>query len=152
MIDLQSKLAGFQRREEAPPGHLEAAGAARLRSARLAADPVQAAHTSGCIAALGQADRTFRRWAVAAAASGRQTLARRLQPTMESYGADLTSPPLPLVALVGPPEALPPLADYLRTQHAPRLQSLGVPDAHSAAGAFGEPADAAEDWDRSAAI
>lgn len=57
---------------------------------------------------------------------------------MESYGAELTSPPLPLVALIGPPEALPPLADYLRTQHAPRLQSIGVPDAHSAAGAFGE--------------
>jgi hypothetical protein len=56
---------------------------------------------------------------------------------MESYGAELTSPPLPLVALIGPPEALPPLADYLRTQHTPRLQSLGVPDAHSAAGAFG---------------
>ena len=68
------------------------------------------------------------------AASG----ALKAHPAMESYGAELTSPPLPLVALIGPPEALPPLADYLRTQHAPRLQSTGVPDAHSAAGAFGE--------------
>ncbi len=75
----------------------------------------------------------------AAAACRRRQRQSHSSPAMESYGAELTSPPLPLVALIGPPELLPPLADYLRTQHAPRLQSLGVPDAHSAAGAFGEP-------------
>lgn len=56
---------------------------------------------------------------------------------MEAYPPELTSPPLPLVALVGAPELLPPIAEYLRTQHAPRLHALGIPDAHSAAGAFG---------------
>ena len=73
----------------------------------------------------------------AAAACRRRQRQSHSSPAMESYGAELTSPPLPLVALIGPPELLPPLADYLRTQHAPRLQSLGVPDAHSAAGASG---------------
>lgn len=57
---------------------------------------------------------------------------------MEAYATDLTSPPSPLVALVGPPDLLPPVADYLRTQHVPRLHSVGVTDAHSAAGTFGE--------------
>lgn len=35
---------------------------------------------------------------------------------METYAPELTSPPVPLVALVGAPELLPGVADYLRTQ------------------------------------
>lgn len=57
---------------------------------------------------------------------------------MEAYSPELTSPPVPLVALCGKQELLRPIADYLRTQHVPRVHSIGVEDAHSAAGAFGE--------------
>lgn len=80
----------------------------------------------------------------AAAAAGAAACSKPLSaaqpskpPSMEAYPPELTSPPLPLVALIGAPELLPPIADYLRTQHAPRLNALGIPDAHSAAGAFG---------------
>ena len=51
---------------------------------------------------------------------------------------ELTSPPVPLVALIGAPELLPAIADYLRTQHLPSLHCLGLTAAHSAAGSFGE--------------
>ena len=57
---------------------------------------------------------------------------------MEQYPSELTSPPVPLVALCGKQELLRGVADYLRTQHVPRLHSIGVEDAHSMAGAFGE--------------
>lgn len=57
---------------------------------------------------------------------------------MEAYSPELTSPPVPLVALCGKQELLRPIADYLRTQHVPRVHSIGIEDAHSAAGAFGE--------------
>lgn len=35
---------------------------------------------------------------------------------MEAYGSELTSPPVPLVALVGQPALHMAIADYLRTQ------------------------------------
>lgn len=57
---------------------------------------------------------------------------------MEAYSPELTSPPVPLVALCGKQLLLRPIADYLRTQHAPRVHSIGIESAHSAAGAFGE--------------
>lgn len=56
---------------------------------------------------------------------------------MEAYPAELTSPPVPLVALCGPKELLHPLGDYLRTQHVPRINAVGVEDAHSVASKFG---------------
>lgn len=56
---------------------------------------------------------------------------------MDAYPAELTSPPVPLAALVGRADRVRPLADYLRSQHAPRMHSIGVEDAHSVAGTFG---------------
>ena len=57
---------------------------------------------------------------------------------MEFYPAELTSPPVPLVALVGKPELHLSIGDFLRTQNVPRVHSIGIQDAHSAAGTFGE--------------
>lgn len=57
---------------------------------------------------------------------------------MEFYPAELTSPPVPLVALIGKPELHISLGDYLRSQNVPRIHSIGISDAHSAAGTFGE--------------
>ncbi|EFN58956.1 hypothetical protein CHLNCDRAFT_137536 [Chlorella variabilis] len=56
---------------------------------------------------------------------------------MEFYPAELTSPPVPLVALIGKPELHISLGDYLRSQNVPRIHSIGISDAHSAAGTFG---------------
>lgn len=58
---------------------------------------------------------------------------------MEFYPSDLTSPPVPLVALIGKPDLHLSLGDYLRSQNVPRVHSIGIPDAHSAAGTLGEP-------------
>ena len=62
---------------------------------------------------------------------------------MEFYPTELTSPPVPLVALIGgsTPE-LHSIAEFLRTQNVPRVHSIGIADAHSAAGTFGERAAA----------
>lgn len=57
---------------------------------------------------------------------------------MEFYPAELTSPPVPLVALIGKPELHVSIGDFLRTQNVPRVHSIGIQDAHSAAGTFGE--------------
>jgi hypothetical protein len=56
---------------------------------------------------------------------------------MEQYPSELTSPPVPLVALIGKPELHPALGDFLRSQNVPRVHSIGIPDAHSTAGTFG---------------
>ena len=45
---------------------------------------------------------------------------------------------MPLVALIGPLDVQQALGDYLRSQHAPRVHSIGIADPHSAAGTFGE--------------
>ena len=57
---------------------------------------------------------------------------------MEFYPAELTSPPVPLVALIGKQELHVSIGDFLRTQNVPRVHSIGIQDAHSAAGTFGE--------------
>lgn len=57
---------------------------------------------------------------------------------MDAYPSELTSPPVPLVALVGQPQLHVGIGDYLRTQSLPRLHAIGIADLHSAAGTFGE--------------
>jgi hypothetical protein len=57
---------------------------------------------------------------------------------MEFYPTELTSPPVPLVALIGKQELHLSIGDFLRTQNVPRVHSIGIQDAHSAAGTFGE--------------
>lgn len=54
------------------------------------------------------------------------------------YPAELTSPPVPLVALIGRPDLHLLIGDYLRTQNVPRILSLGLPDPLQAAAKFGE--------------
>lgn len=71
---------------------------------------------------------------------------------MEQYPSELTSPPVPLVALIGKPELHPALGDFLRSQNVPRVHSIGIPDAHSTAGTFGAQAMAdAPAWRMAAA-
>ena len=59
---------------------------------------------------------------------------------MDAYPVELRSPPVPLVALIGLPALQTAIGNYLRTQG---VNALGLPDAHSAAGTFGEGAAAA---------
>lgn len=59
------------------------------------------------------------------------------------YPPELTSPPVPLVALIGRPDLHLLLGDYLRTQNTPRLMAIGLPDPLQAPAKFGERGGAA---------
>ena len=54
------------------------------------------------------------------------------------YPPELATPPSPLVALVGQQQLHVKIGHYLKTQNLPRLNAIGIADAHSAAGTIGE--------------
>lgn len=56
---------------------------------------------------------------------------------MESYPADLVTPPLALVALLGTPELHTPLKDFLRVHQRPPVNSMTLEDPMGAAKFFG---------------
>ena len=57
---------------------------------------------------------------------------------MEVYPPEPTSPPVPLVALIGRPDLHILIGDFLRTQNSPRVLSLGMPDPLQAAARLGK--------------
>ena len=57
---------------------------------------------------------------------------------MEFYPAELVSPPLALVALLGNPELQPPLMEFLRAHQRPPVNTVGLADPQMAAKFFGE--------------
>jgi hypothetical protein len=57
---------------------------------------------------------------------------------MNFYPAELVTPPLALVALLGCPKLHPGVGEFLRSQQKPPINSLGVADPWSAARLFGE--------------
>lgn len=57
---------------------------------------------------------------------------------MNFYPSELITPPLALVALLGCPELHPEIGEFLRSQHKPPINSLGVADPWAAARLFGE--------------
>ena len=57
---------------------------------------------------------------------------------MDSYPADLVTPPLALVALLGTPELHAPLKDFLRVHQRPPVNSMTLEDPMGAAKFFGE--------------
>ena len=57
---------------------------------------------------------------------------------MESYPAELVTPPLALVALLGSPELHAPLGEFLRSHHKPPINSVGVADPLAVGRLFGE--------------
>ena len=57
---------------------------------------------------------------------------------MESYPAELVTPPLALVALLGSPELHAALSEFLRSHHKPPINSIGVADPLAVGRVFGE--------------
>lgn len=57
---------------------------------------------------------------------------------MESYPAELATPPLALVALLGCPDLHGIVGEYLRAAHKPPINSLGIAEPAMAARLFGE--------------
>ena len=54
-----------------------------------------------------------------------------------SYPPELTSPPVPLVALLGRPDLHLLIGDYLRNQNVPRIVAIGLPDPLQAPAKYG---------------
>ncbi len=59
---------------------------------------------------------------------------------MDYYPPELVTPPLALVALLGCPELHSTVGEFLRSQHRPPINSIGLADPQSASRLFGEPA------------
>ena len=57
---------------------------------------------------------------------------------MEYYPSELVTPPLALVALLGCPELHSTVGEFLRSQHRPPINSIGVAEPQSAARLFGK--------------
>ena len=57
---------------------------------------------------------------------------------MNTYPQELVTPPLALVALLGCPQLHPSVGEYLRSQHRPPINSLGVAEPWAASRLFGE--------------
>ena len=57
---------------------------------------------------------------------------------MEYYPSELVTPPLALVALLGCAELHSTVGEFLRSQHRPPINSIGLADPQSAARLFGE--------------
>ena len=56
---------------------------------------------------------------------------------MECYPAELVTPPLALVALLGSPELHAPVGEFLRSHHKPPINSVGVADPLAVGRIFG---------------
>ena len=56
---------------------------------------------------------------------------------MDTYSSELVTPPLALVALLGCPEMHSTVGEFLRSQHRPPINSIGLADPHSATRLFG---------------
>ena len=56
---------------------------------------------------------------------------------MEYYSAEVATPPLALVTLLGCPALHPTMGEYLRTSYSPPINSQGVADSFMAARLFG---------------
>ena len=61
---------------------------------------------------------------------------------MNFYPAEVVTPPLALVALLGRPDLHPAAGEFLRSRHKPPINSIGVAEPASAARLFGEAARA----------
>ncbi len=73
--------------------------------------------------------------------SGVEEIVWRLGCTaMDYYPPELVTPPLALVALLGCPELHSTVGEFLRSQHRPPINSIGLADPQSASRLFGEPA------------
>lgn len=57
---------------------------------------------------------------------------------MQYYPSELVTPPLALVALLGCPELHSTVGEFLRSQHRPPINSIGLADPHNAPRLFGE--------------
>ncbi|KAK9861708.1 hypothetical protein WJX84_003672, partial [Apatococcus fuscideae] len=57
---------------------------------------------------------------------------------MEFYPAELATPPLALVALLGLPDLHSKIGNYLRSNHRPPINSISVPEPSGAGRIFGE--------------
>ncbi len=57
---------------------------------------------------------------------------------MNFYPAEVVTPPLALVALLGRPDLHAAAGEFLRSQHKPPINSIGVAEPASAARLFGE--------------
>lgn len=57
---------------------------------------------------------------------------------MEQYPAELVTPPLALIALLGCPEVHNTVGEYLRAQHRPPINSIGLAEPQSAVRFFGK--------------
>ena len=57
---------------------------------------------------------------------------------MNFYPAEVVTPPLALVALLGRPDLHPAAGEFLRSRHKPPINSIGVAEPASAARLFGE--------------
>ena len=64
---------------------------------------------------------------------------------MDFYPAELATPPLALVALLGCPDLHAIVGEFLRAAHKPPINSLGIAEPTMAARLFGEDDDAAMD-------
>lgn len=60
---------------------------------------------------------------------------------MESYPAELVTPPLALVALLGSQELHAQLGEFLRSHHKPPINSMGVADPLAVGRVFGRAPD-----------
>ena len=56
---------------------------------------------------------------------------------MDGYPAELVTPPLALVALLGSPELHAPVGEFLRSHHKPPINSVGVADPLAVGRLFG---------------
>ena len=57
---------------------------------------------------------------------------------MDFYPTELVTPPLALVALLGYPDVHSTVGEYLRSQHRPPINSIGLAEPQSAVRFFGE--------------
>lgn len=57
---------------------------------------------------------------------------------MEFYPAELATPPLALVALLGLPDLHSKIGNYLRSNHRPPINSISIPETSGAGRVFGE--------------
>lgn len=57
---------------------------------------------------------------------------------MNFYPADMATPPMGLVALLGCPEVHTPVREYLRTKHRPMINAIAISDPFSASRVLGE--------------
>ncbi len=69
---------------------------------------------------------------------------------MNFYPAEVVTPPLALVALLGRPDLHAAAGEFLRSQHKPPINSIGVAEPASAARLFGERERQGASRDRSA--